>query len=185
MSKLYVIFIAFILLGCSSNQIDSNCQNSRVISRKQVTPEDFNKAAEVIILHMLSSQNFSNYYRQAYQETNAALPIVILDNMTNLTNRNLDMLSLTDIVIKTLSDSGKVQMASAIADDIVIEQNHDELVPSPTLSLAMVIHEQKVTQNRTIELVYSFSLTLTDNRTGATIWKGNQEIGQQEKASIF
>lgn len=207
MNKFIVVGVGLLLVGCGhgAQRIDTSSQDGRVISMKQVSPVDFNEAADGAIQRMLSSRNFSNYIRKYDQETNGDMPLLMLGKIVNNTTHTIDMPLLTEKIAQALMESEMVQVTTAAAGegqlrddssvqlrDLQYDANFDQssvlqggTLKSPNLTLSGAIIEQKVTQERTTELVYTFSLTLTDNRTGIAVWKGNQEIGRQEKASIF
>jgi len=205
MKKLLILTVATLLVGCGSGPqvIDTSSKQGRVQSLKLV-PTDFNDAAAEAIDNMLASRQFARYVNN-YEKENDDVPLLMLGKITNKTTQLIDMPVLTETIAEALMNADMVQVTTAAAGegqlldassaqirDLEYDENFDTstvqkrgTLKAPNLSLSGAIIEQEAREGRTTEMVYFISLTLTDNRTGVAVWKGNQQIGKQQTRSAI
>lgn len=134
-----------------------------------------------------------------------ARPLLMLSTVRNNTGEHIDTKLLTERLRDTLFRSGKVRFTTYAAGE---GQNADpataearKLAGDPNvkatsamkpgevlaydLSLAGVIIKQTASEGREREISYTFSLTLTDNRTGEGVWTYTREIKRQDTKGGF
>lgn len=197
--------VAIVAAGCGTapHTIDTTTSEGRIATLK-ISPQDFNEAADFAVQSMLNSPQFTNYLKQ-YQKDNDDMPLLMLGKVVNNTTATINMPVLTERIAEKLMNAGVVQVTTAVAGDgqlkdqssadirdLELDDNFNidtvqkrGTLKAPNLSLSGAIIQQEITEGRTTEATYFFSLTLTDNRQGIAVWKGNREVGRQATQSWF
>ncbi len=132
-------------------------------------------------------------------------PLLMLSSIKNNTGEHIDTRLLTDRLREQLFNSNRVRFTTYAAgtgqtvdeatgqirelrnDPNVKKSGVTErgTVSAPDLSMSGSIVKQRAQEGREREVSYTFSLTLTDNRTGEGVWTYTKELKRQSTQSGF
>lgn len=132
-------------------------------------------------------------------------PLLMLSTIQNNTSEHIDSKLMTERLREILFNSGKVRFTTYAAGEGQIvdaatagarELQRDPNVKKSSLmkknqvnaydlTLGGAIIKQTAQSGRDNELSYTFTLTLTDSRTGEGVWAYTKEIKRQHKQGVF
>lgn len=180
--QLSAVLAAIVLMGCASNNasyVQSGGPNS-IISTRKINIADWNNAAATLTNKLLASGTLD--------KLGLKQPIkMLVSNVKNKTSEVIDTSMLTNRIIMTLTNSGKVV---AIKDDQATQEllQYEAEMSGKKIGVAKItltgsIAEDRELNSDTREVTYTFTLEL--NMNGTSRWIGQEQITKQSDRSTF
>ena len=191
MKKIIPCAIAIVLCGCGQTRV-VDLQNQKDVSSMQDVMEleyrDWTNTAESMTKSMIESGAFADIKK----------PVIAIANIKNDTMQRFDTDILTKKIRTTLLKSGKAQIATAFSGEDTTtnkmrdQRSNDEynqetfakkgtlVAPNMSLSGKMLQRNLKLQSgwfsNVDTRVEYYLQLTLTDLKTGLSVWEDEQPI---------
>jgi hypothetical protein len=193
MRTLLLAAAALVLAGCKSDDaayVDPSA-GAGIVSLDQINIQDFANAADGMLQSLYDSPAFAGK-----KAKDGGAPILLVGRVRNDTAGNFD----TDLLLKrmtvSVTRSGKARVAKAAGFGGPVDQAAAEarraaalesgtsassLVPDFTLSGKIL--EVRAQAGSTRQTSYVFQLSLTEVKTGLSVWEEEKQITKQGKKS--
>jgi len=193
MRNLLLASAALVLAGCQSKDavyVDP-AAGAGVVSLDQINIQDFANAADGMLQSLYDSPAFAG--RKA---KDGGAPVLMVGRVRNDTAGNFD----TDLLVKrmtvSVTRSGKARVAKAAgfggAEDAAAaearkaaaaESGQSAAAIIPDFTLSGKILEVRAQAGSTKQVSYVFQLSLTEVKTGLSVWEEEKQITKQGKKS--
>lgn len=175
-----ILLATLALAGCGTPAVyvDPNA-GSGVVSVDAVNVQDFAMAADAMLQSLYDSPAFGGA-----KAADGGAPVLLVGRVRNDTADNFDVDLLVKKMTVSITRSGKARVAKAIgvgtAEDTVAaeaRQGAPSLPPSYTLSGKIL--ETKASAGKVRQSTFTFQLTLTDVKTGLSVWEEEKAVTKQ------
>jgi len=175
-----ILLASMTLVGCDTPAVyvDPNA-GSGVVSVDAINVQDFAMAADAMLQSLYASPSFG-----AAKAQDGGAPVLLVGRVRNDTADNFD----TDLLVKKLTvsitRSGKARVGKAIGvtapeDGVAAEARKGAYNLPPNYTLSGKILETRAAAGKVRQSTYTFQLTLTDVRTGLSIWEEEKAVTKQ------
>lgn len=153
-----------LLAGCGSPAVYVEPEKGAgVVSVDQINVQDFALAADGMLQSLYDSPAFAG--RKA---ADGGAPVLRVGRVRNDATDNFD----TDLLVKkmtvSITRSGKARVASA-----------EQTSVAPDYTLTGKILETRAKAGKTRQTTFTFQLTLTDAKTGLSVWEEEKQVTKQ------
>ena len=190
--RLLIAAATLALAGCETpaTYVDPNA-GAGVVSLDQVNIQDFGNAADAMLQSLYDSPAF-----KGAKAKDGGAPVLMVGRVRNDTAGNFD----TDLLVKrmtvSVTRSGKARVAKAAgfggAEDAAAaearkaaaaESGQSAAAIIPDFTLSGKILEVRAQAGSTKQVSYVFQLSLTEVKTGLSVWEEEKQITKQGKKS--
>lgn len=175
-----ILAASMLTVGCGTPAVyvDPN-DGSGVVSLDAINVQDFAMAADAMLGSLYASPAFSGV-----KARDGGTPVLLVGRVRNDTADNFD----TDLLVKKLTvsitKSGKARIGKAIGvttpeDSVAAEARKGLPALSPDYTLSGKILETRAQAGKVRQSTYTFQLTVTDVKTGLSIWEEEKAVTKQ------
>lgn len=177
-----LILAAIALAGCGTPAVyvDPNT-GAGVVSVDAINVQDFALAADGMLQSLYDSPAFGGA-----KAKDGGAPVLLVGRVRNDTSDNFD----TDLLVKkmtvSITRSGKARIGKAIGitadeDPVAAAARKGAPTLSPDFTLSGKILETRAKAGSVRQSTFTFQLTLTDVRTGLSVWEEEKAVTKQGK----
>lgn len=175
-----ILAAALLMAACDTPTVyvDPNA-GSGVVSVDAINVQDFAMAADAMLGSLYASPAFTGA-----KARDGGSPVLLVGRVRNDTSDNFD----TDLLVKKLTvsitRSGKARVGKAIGvttpeDAVAAEARKGAPSLSPDYTLSGKILETRAKAGKIRQSTYTFQLTLTDVKTGLSVWEEEKAVTKQ------
>ena len=183
---LKILLAALLLAGCDTPAVyvDPNT-GAGVVSVDAINVQDFALAADGMLQSLYDSPAFAKT-----KAVDGGSPVLLVGRVRNDTQDNFDVDLLVKKMTVSITRNGKARVAKAIdigepVDAVAAEARKGAPSLRPDYTLSGKILETRASAGKIRQTTYTFQLTLTDVRTGLSVWEEEKAVTKQgSKSSV-
>ena len=179
-NTLPILLSSFVICACSSPAVyvDPN-KGAGVVSVDAVNVQDFAMAADGMLQSLYDSPAFTGS-----KAKDGGAPVLLVGRVRNDTTDNFDVDMLVKKMTVSITRSGKARVAKAIGvgpteDTVAAEARKGAPALTPEYTISGKILESRAKAGSTRQATYTFQLSLTEVKTGLSVWEEEKAITKQ------